>query len=157
MPPNPTGATGAAPAAAAAPLLPPSAHPAGRQLKQEAEQPVVGVVAPVVGSVPLEGGPAPGPEVRCAGACLHQLPSRASASRRLAAALCCPAPEPARLLHLATHLLQSALLLTGPPILVAGTITVPAAEPAGRETTTTGRGLKQVRVVPAADGGCPAM
>ncbi|KAI7842741.1 hypothetical protein COHA_003670 [Chlorella ohadii] len=70
----------------------------GRQLQAEAEHPVVGVVAPVVGTVPLERGPAPGPE--------------------------------------------GALLLTGPPILVAGTITVPVAEP-GRETTTTTRGLKQ--------------
>ncbi|PRW60824.1 hypothetical protein C2E21_1004 [Chlorella sorokiniana] len=77
----------------------------GRQLKQ-AEQPVVGVVAPVVGSVPLERGPAPGPE--------------------------------------------GALLLTGPPILVAGTITVPATEPAGRETITTTRGLKQADIAPTA-------
>lgn len=109
----------------------------------------MGVVAPVVGTVPLERGPAPGPEVRLL---RHGHRSSCCRARRPAAARL---PHPTRqlllitsLLYPATRPLQGALLLTGPPILVAGTITVPVAEP-GRETTTTTRGLKQVRPLQA--------
>ena len=74
-PPPPLRCTGAA--AACRCRWFPSPPCAGRRLRADAEQPVVGVVAPVVGSVPLERGPAPGPEVSVA----QWLPRMASALR----------------------------------------------------------------------------
>lgn len=125
--PRPLGGCRPTPAACRPPPCP---FAPDRGLQEETQQ-VVGVVAPVVAALPVERGGAPGAEVRrCSFARRRRQSSLAAAAARssrpqLTGGLLSvgSAPPPVA---------QSAVLLTGPPILVAGELVVPAAEPSPR-------------------------